>query len=125
MKNLSNKVVAAFILKDSKFLIAKRKEGWEFPGGKVKRGEEEKEALKREIKEELGIEIEVENLIYEEKEKVKDKEYKFYFYKVKILAGEPKPKEHLDLKWISYDEFKNFKFLKVDERFLYSMAFDK
>ncbi len=122
MKDLSNKVVAAFILRDGKFLIAKRREGWEFPGGKVKKGEDEIKALKREIREELGVEIEVENLICEEKEKIKDKEYKFYFYKAKILAGEPKPKEHLDLKWISYDEFKNFKFLNVDEKFLYSMA---
>ena len=56
-------VVCALILKNNKFLITRRKSDkslggyWEFPGGKRESGETDIEALKREIKEELGIEI--------------------------------------------------------------------
>jgi 8-oxo-dGTP diphosphatase len=57
-------VVAAIIKKDGKYLIAQRKDDsesapgkWEFPGGKVESGEDPKDALIREIKEELGISI--------------------------------------------------------------------
>ena len=56
-------VVCALILKNNKFLITRRKSDkslggyWEFPGGKTESGETDIEALKREIREELGIEI--------------------------------------------------------------------
>ncbi|HNS15886.1 MAG TPA: NUDIX domain-containing protein, partial [Syntrophorhabdaceae bacterium] len=57
-------VTAAIIEKDGRVLIAKRKRAysgylWEFPGGKMEEGESLEECLKREIEEELGIEIEV------------------------------------------------------------------
>jgi len=57
-------VTAAVIEKDGRVLIAKRKRAylgylWEFPGGKMEEGESLEECLKREIEEELGIEIEV------------------------------------------------------------------
>lgn len=58
------RVVAAFIDKDGKILIAKRKKGefaglWEFPGGKYEKGETGEQAIKREIKEELELDIDV------------------------------------------------------------------
>jgi len=60
MKNIE--VVAAVIIKNRKILAAKRGYGefkgkWEFPGGKIKENESKKEALKREIKEELNTDI--------------------------------------------------------------------
>lgn len=59
-------VVAAIILKDGKVLCSQRgygefKDKWEFPGGKIEQGETETEALIREIKEELGADIKVED----------------------------------------------------------------
>lgn len=57
-------VTAAIILKDNRVLIAQRAPGenlagkWEFPGGKVEHGETPKECLKREISEELDVDIE-------------------------------------------------------------------
>ena len=63
-------VVAAYIKKDNKVLIAKRSTGdenvfgkWEFPGGKLEEGETEKQALKREIKEEFELDIKVKKFI--------------------------------------------------------------
>ena len=58
-------VTAGVILQEEKVLVAQRREGgphgllWEFPGGKVKEGEEPREALRRELKEELDIDVEV------------------------------------------------------------------
>ena len=58
-------VVAAIIKRNGKYILAQRKDDcksapgkWEFPGGKVEFGEDPMDALKREIKEELGISIE-------------------------------------------------------------------
>ena len=61
MKNLNTKrVCCAIIKKEDKVLIAKRSDGkyrgfWEFPGGKVKKDESDKNCLERELTEELGI----------------------------------------------------------------------
>ena len=63
------KVVAGFLKKGDKFLLVRRplnkKRGglWEFPGGKVEDGETLKEAIERELKEELGIETKAKNLV--------------------------------------------------------------
>ena len=61
-------VVAAIIIKDGKLFATQRgygewKDWWEFPGGKIEPGEAPKEALKREIREELAAEIEVGDLL--------------------------------------------------------------
>ena len=53
-------VVAAAIVRDGSVLIAHRAQrprGWEFPGGKVEPGESESDALRRECREELGVEV--------------------------------------------------------------------
>ena len=60
----SIEVVAAVLLKDGKIYATQRgygpyKDKWEFPGGKIERGETREHALEREIKEELDTEIEV------------------------------------------------------------------
>ncbi len=65
-------VVAAIIIKDDKYFIAQRNRNkhmglsWEFPGGKVEEGESFEIALKREIEEELNIEINIKNKLGEE-----------------------------------------------------------
>jgi 8-oxo-dGTP diphosphatase len=58
-------VTAALIVEDGRIFVTQRKEGslrgllWEFPGGKLKAGEDPREALRRELKEELDVEAEV------------------------------------------------------------------
>lgn len=115
------KVVAAFISEGEKFLITKKDDLWEFPGGKVKEKESLKEALKREIKEELGVDIEVlkQIFLYEKEGHI------FYFFLSKIKKGKIILKEHGDFKWIRFEEAKKFKFYEPDEKFLSSMAYFK
>ena len=70
--NNQKQVVAAIIKKNNRYLIAQRNKNkhlalkWEFPGGKVNSGETLKEALIREIKEELNIQIKIEKKIANE-----------------------------------------------------------
>ncbi|MEE3949917.1 (deoxy)nucleoside triphosphate pyrophosphohydrolase [Bacillus wiedmannii] len=87
---------------------------WEFPGGKINRGEEPQAALIREIKEELGCRIVVD-------EKVEEVEYEYEAivvhlttYKARILAGEPKALEHAELKWMSIEGLKYLKWAPAD-----------
>ena len=69
MKTL--RVVCGIIYKNDKIFIARRKEGksmagmWEFPGGKIEKGENEIDALIRELREELGMQVEVLNRLGE------------------------------------------------------------
>ncbi|SVD35025.1 uncharacterized protein METZ01_LOCUS387879, partial [marine metagenome] len=70
------RVTAAILEKNRKILIAKRKTGdelfaglWEFPGGKVEKGETPKECMARELREELDIDVEVGELITSNKHK--------------------------------------------------------
>ena len=108
------KVVAAIIYNDNKFLIAKRNyqksQGglWEFPGGKVELGETNEEALKREIKEELNIEIEVGEFLTTNIHSYFDKTIELICYKSKIISGEIKLLEHEDYQFITTKEFDNY-----------------
>lgn len=99
-------VVGAVIVQDNKILCAQRGADqslplmWEFPGGKIQVGETPKEAIKREILEELKCEIEVgdqiENTVYE---------YDFGIvhlttYYCELTAGTPLLTEHASIQWL-------------------------
>lgn len=112
-------VVASFIKKNDRFLIAKKGNFWEFPGGKVKEGEDLRNGLIREIREELDVEIEVLNLLFS----YENEDYIFYFFESRIKRGRIFLKEHKTFKWISFKDIKKYKFYKPDEKFLSSMAY--
>ena len=117
MKTLN--VVAAIIHKDDKILATKRGYGefinqWEFPGGKIEENETKEEALKREIKEELNIEIEITNFAL-------DLEYQYPTFYLKmscfdciIKKGIPKLLEHNDARWLSKDELDDVNWIPAD-----------
>ncbi len=113
------KVVAAIIQKENKILATKRGYGefinmWEFPGGKIEPGETKEEALIREIKEELNIEINVDEFVI-------DIEYQypnFYLFMscfmCSIKEGSIKLLEHNDGKWITKEELNTLNWLPAD-----------
>ena len=113
-------VTAAVLRRGKDVLIARRPEKgllgglWEFPGGKVETGESLPEGLRREICEELGVEIAVgENLgIYH---------HAFTHFKITLhafhctlLAGEPRPLEASDVRWVTPAELGSYPMGKVD-----------
>ena len=117
------KVVAAVICDNMKeknkiFATARGygelKGGWEFPGGKIESGETKKQALVREIKEELNIEINVDKFAL-------DIEYQypnFYLFMscfmCSIKEGSIELLEHNDGKWITKEELNTLNWLPAD-----------
>ena len=113
------KVVAAIIKNEDKILATKRGYGefinmWEFPGGKIEPGETKKQAIVREIKEDLNIEINVDKFAL-------DIEYQypnFYLFMscfmCSIKEGSIELLEHNDGKWITKEELNTLNWLPAD-----------
>lgn len=114
-------VVAGVIYKDNKFLIAQRNlkkaQGglWEFPGGKVEKGESYENALTREIKEEFNANIGVKEYIGENIHHYPEKDIKLLFYKARLLSEKIELLEHEDYKWITKEDKDNFEFAGADK----------
>ncbi len=117
-------VVAAVIIKGNKILITQRKEGsfmsnrWEFPGGKLDKGEKLEEGLEREILEELGVKIKVGKLFhtnyYTYKTGNNKREIKLMTYLCEILEGEIRCIGCSDFRWVLAGELKDFDFVEAD-----------
>ena len=114
------RVTAAVIEKDGKILIAKRRIGdrhggrWEFPGGKIDAGETPEECLKRELKEELGIEAEIGELICSSTFKYMFVPLELLVYKVRHISGKFRALDHDELKWVEPSELAKYDFVKAD-----------
>jgi len=114
-------VVAALIRRGDKFLICRRpankKRGllWEFVGGKVEKGETKQEALKRECKEELDVEIAVGEEFFEVNHEYPDLTITLTLFFAEIISGNLTLKEHADAKWITKEEIDNYEFCPADE----------
>lgn len=115
------KEVTAAIIKDGdKVLICQRAEDdecgmlWEFPGGKRERGESLEECIKREIKEELELEIEVLGVFTTSVYYFSQNEIHFTVFNAKIKGGEIKLNVHNDAKWVTVEEFGRYEFMPAD-----------
>ena len=120
-QNLPYVVVAAAILKcQGKFLLTRRKldvhQGglWEFPGGKQEVGETLKQCLRRELKEELDIEVVDLQHFYKLHHQYPEKEVELHFFTCSILQGEPKPLGSLGIAWVPKRELALYDFPEAD-----------
>lgn len=73
---------------------------WEFPGGKMEDGENEKQTLSRELREELEIDVEILNKYYQVEHDYPDFHLSMAVYTCKILSNELKMNVHKDIKWV-------------------------
>jgi len=112
-------VVAAAIERDGRYLAARRTKPdwaagrWEFPGGKVEPGESDTDALAREIREELGVEISVGERVPGEWPLHDD--LVLHLYVASLVEGEPQPLDHHDaLRWVAPEEFEDVAWLESD-----------
>ncbi len=106
--------VGAIIVKEDKILLIKRayepnKGLWSIPGGLVRLGESLEEALKREVKEETGVSIEVKDVAFVGEEIFKENDIKYHYiivdFLAKIICGEFKAGSDAEaVKWFSFDE---------------------
>ena len=118
-------VVAALIKRDNKFLICQRPRNkarallWEFVGGKVEQGESREDALKRECKEELDVDITVGKLFMKVVHEYPDITIGLSLFEADIdEEQEIKLLEHVDAKWITAEEIDEYEFCPADEDIL-------
>lgn len=113
-------VTCAILLKENKILICQRSEKmklplkWEFPGGKIEENESKKECLKREIKEELALNIQVLTPLEIVTHHYPNFSIALYPFLCRIISGKPKIVEHAQVKWVTLDELDSYDWAEAD-----------
>jgi 8-oxo-dGTP diphosphatase len=118
-------VVAAILEnQNGEVLIARRKKGkklagyWEFPGGKIEKGESPEQCLIRELNEEIKIEIEVTEYVGENIHCYDEGAIRLLAFKGKITGGDIKLADHEEYVWIDLHDLKKVKLAPADIPFI-------
>jgi 8-oxo-dGTP diphosphatase len=116
------RVVAAVIARGDRYLITQRRPQavlpglWEFPGGKVEEGETDAQALKREVSERVGVEVEAGACIGRRTHDYDGYSVDLALYQAKILGDvEPKAVRVADCRWVTSGEFEKYRFPAADQ----------
>lgn len=113
-------VVGAVLVKDDRIFAAKRGSGksmaglWEFPGGKIEPGETPEQALKRELMEELSIEVDVQDRIVTSQHDTGSTVINLSTYYCKLISGAPTPSEHQEIRWVPRAELHTLDWAPAD-----------
>ena len=114
-------VAGALVSLQGQILIAQRPigkhmaGGWEFPGGKIDEGETPLAALRRELEEELGIEVQKAEYLVSCDHEYPDRIVHLELWLVAEFKGEPKPLDHQALRWVSVDQLATADLLPADQ----------
>ena len=115
------RVVAALIFKDEKVLVCQRTRHHtmplkrEFPGGKIESGEQPRDALRRELEEELGIDATIGDEASRIRHNYKNgSAVELRFYTVREYKGEIENKIFKDMRWAKPSDLASFDFLEAD-----------
>ena len=117
---LSFEVVCGIIHRRNRVLITQRPNGsyysgyWEFPGGKVERGESGEAGLERELLEELGIYICRVKFWRTDEYTYPDRYVKLRFYFCEIKKGSPRPIGCSNIKWVRFSDLAGYPFPPAD-----------
>jgi len=116
--------VGVIVNQNKQVLIARRASHqhqgnrWEFPGGKVEKGETSLDAISRELREELGINIHDASLIIEITHQYNDKKVNLAVFQVDKWQGDPIGAEGQPIRWIKLTELDQFQFPEANEEIL-------
>ena len=120
-------VVAAIVEQDDAFLLTRRQKGvhleglWEFPGGKVDNGETHAQALRREMREELGVDVDVQELRFHTTHDYDERSVSLYFYQCR-LRGTPQPLLGQQMRWVPRRELSTLGFPPADTELIRMLA---
>ena len=120
-------VVAAILHRDGAYFATQRGYGefegmWEFPGGKIEFGETHDVALKREIQEELGIDIIIEKLLCTTEYDYPLFHLKLHCYLCNIVSGEIVLREHKSAQWLTVDTLNSVEWLPADKEVIEKLS---
>ena len=126
------RVVAALIVKDGKLLVCQRTRHqtmplkWEFPGGKIEEGEQPRDALRRELDEELGIQAKVgDELVRIQHEYPSGGMVELRFFVVREFQGELENRIFKEIQWAQPKDLLKFDFLEADLTLVNDLAAGK
>ncbi|MBI3609238.1 MAG: (deoxy)nucleoside triphosphate pyrophosphohydrolase [Nitrospirae bacterium] len=114
-------VAAAVIVQDSRCLITQRLQSthlgglWEFPGGKRHPDESLPDCLRRELKEELDLTVEVGEEMKVIQHAYPDRTVRLHFYRCRILGGRPRTLGNQAYRWVSPADLSRFPFPDADQ----------
>ncbi len=117
-------VAAGLLFRNGQLLITQRRPQdhlgglWEFPGGKREPNETFEECLVRELREELGVETHVCELLEDITHHYPGKSVRLRFYRCELIRGEPQPIGCHALAWVTCEQLSNYAFPAADERLL-------
>ncbi len=117
-------VAAALVFREGKLLITQRHADahlggmWEFPGGKREPGEPFEDCLKRELREELGIEVEVGELLESLTHKYSDRVVHLQFFRCRWARHEPQLLDCADFKWVRREDLTRYEFPAADAQLI-------
>ncbi len=95
---------------------------WEFPGGKRESGESIEDACRRELKEELGIDVEVGELLTTIPHAYSHFKITLHAFRCNILSGMPQSSRDLPVAWIAADRLEEYAFPKANRKLIETLA---
>lgn len=113
-------VTAAVLLEQGRLLAARRRPEaarggqWELPGGKQEPGETLQDCLRRELREELGIEVEVGEPLLSVTHDYPDLRVRLHGLRCRWVAGELRPAAHDRVRWLDADQLFNVRWCAAD-----------
>lgn len=113
-------VTAAIIKQENNYLICQRAEDdecpmlWEFPGGKLEKGETLEQCIIREMAEELDLAVEIQEVFAKTVYHFNQKEIPFTFFSCIIIGGTMTLNVHHDAKWVTAETLKEYRFMPAD-----------
>ena len=117
-------VVSAAVIEDhGRYFVTRRQRGvhlegyWEFPGGKCEEGESLHDCLKRELKEELGVEVTIGDEILSVAHDYHDRHVELHFLACTFL-NTPMPLLGQDMRWVAREELRDLPFPPADEELI-------
>ena len=117
-------VSAAVVERDGRVMVCQRLPEahnglkWEFPGGKLEPGETPEQALARELREELSIEVAVGRIVDAVLHRYPDREVLVLFYRCSVVSGEPAPVDCNAIAWAKPEALPGFDFAGADAEFV-------
>ncbi len=87
---------------------------WEFPGGKIEPGEDPRDSLRREIREELGCEVAVHDLVADHTHAYPGVVVRLRTYNATVVDGQPRPSEHAELRWVQLSDLRALNWAPAD-----------